>query len=83
MSSLAKVVQSTSGPEELKTVLADFHVLCFIESTGIFSPDEFQEFCQLVTNKENHDLSQLNQMSSWNTLQMLLNEAGKKQKKIF
>ncbi|KAI9352380.1 NPL4 family-domain-containing protein [Pilaira anomala] len=80
MSSLAKLVQSTSGPEELKAVLADFHVLCFIESTGIFSPNEFQAFCQLVTNKDNKDLSQLDEMSSWNTLQMLLNEAGNSSK---
>ncbi|GAA5804888.1 hypothetical protein HPULCUR_010397 [Helicostylum pulchrum] len=75
MKSLAKCIQAAKGPEELKNVLADFHVLCFIESTGTFSKEEFQQLCQLVTSKDG-DISQLNQLNGWNTLEMVLKEAG-------
>lgn len=76
MKSLAKCIQAAKGPEELKNALADFHVLCFIESTGTFSKEEFQQLCQLVTSKDG-DISQLNQLNGWNTLEMVLKEAGK------
>lgn len=56
--------------------MADFHVLCFIQSTDTFSREEFKQLCQIVTSKEG-DIHQLSQMNGWNTLQMVLKEAGK------
>lgn len=56
--------------------MADFHVLCFIQSTDTLNPEEFKQLCQIVTSKDG-DITQLAHMNGWNTLQMVLKEAGK------
>lgn len=75
VSALAKSINAASGPEELKTILCDFHILCFIQSTDTFTPAEFEQLCQIVTSKDG-DISQLSHLNGWNTLQMVLKEAG-------
>ncbi|KAI8098053.1 NPL4 family-domain-containing protein [Gilbertella persicaria] len=72
---LSKIIQSAQTPQQLKTMLADFHVLCFIQSTDTLTSEEFKQLCQLVTQPEG-DIEQLNQLNGWNTLQMVLKEAG-------
>lgn len=76
ISALSKCIKSASTQEGLKKVLADFHVLCFIQSTDTFSPEEFKQFCRIVTSPDGN-LDELNQLSGWNTLEMVLKEAGK------
>lgn len=76
ISALAKSINAASGPEVLKTILCDFHILSFIQSTDTFTLAEFEQLCQIVTSKDG-DISQLSQLNGWNTLQMVLKEAGK------
>jgi hypothetical protein len=73
---LSKCVNAAHTPQALKKVLADFHVLCFIQSTDMFTPEEFRQLCSLATSQEG-DMDQLNHINGWNTLQMVLREAGK------
>ncbi|KAF1806301.1 NPL4 family-domain-containing protein [Mucor lusitanicus] len=75
ISALAKCIQSAHTQDELKKVLDDFHVLCFIQSTDTFSPEEFQQLCRIVTRPDGN-IDELNQLNGWNTLQMVLKEAG-------
>lgn len=75
MSELAKVINSADNEEALKNALADFHLLCFIQSTDIMSPEEFRELCQIVT-QFNSDIKRLNELNGWKTLELLLKETG-------
>ncbi|EIE81923.1 hypothetical protein G6F46_005649 [Rhizopus delemar] len=77
MSELAKVINSADNEEALKNALADFHLLCFIQSTDIMSPEEFRELCQIVT-QFNSDIKRLNELNGWKTLELLLKETGTK-----
>lgn len=76
IAALAKYINLTNVPNELRNALADFHVLCFIQSTDTFTDEEFKQFCQIVINKES-DISQIYNLNGWNTLQIVLKEAGK------
>ncbi|KAI9268771.1 NPL4 family-domain-containing protein [Sporodiniella umbellata] len=73
MNTLSKAIKSASSTTPLKTILADFHLLCFIQSTDIMSPEEFKELCHIVTQPEK-DVNQLEQLGSWKTLETLLKE---------
>jgi nuclear protein localization family protein 4 len=42
----------------------------------MFTPEEFKQLCSLVTSQDG-DMDQLNHINGWNTLQMVLKEAGK------
>lgn len=76
MNELSKAIHSAQSPESLKSILADFHLLCFIRSTDIMSIEDFKELCQIVTQAEG-DVGKLNQINGWRTLEMLLKETGK------
>ncbi|CAO3663438.1 unnamed protein product [Rhizopus stolonifer] len=75
MNELSKAIHSAQSSESLKTILADFHLLCFIRSTDIMSVEDFKELCQIVTQAEG-DIGKLNQINGWRTLEMLLKETG-------
>ncbi|GAN03833.1 endoplasmic reticulum and nuclear membrane proteinc Npl4 [Mucor ambiguus] len=75
IATLAKCIKSAHTQDELKKVLNDFHVLCFIQSTDTFSPQEFKQLCRIVTSLDGN-MDELNQLNGWNTLQMVLKEAG-------
>ncbi|KAI8992135.1 NPL4 family-domain-containing protein [Mycotypha africana] len=72
--SLAKVLKSFDSVDNIRTALADFHILCFIQSLGAFSPEEFKRFCKLITSKESN-IEELEQINGWNTLKILIQEA--------
>ncbi|KAI7896832.1 NPL4 family-domain-containing protein [Mucor mucedo] len=73
IASLTKCLNGAKEPTDLKKALDDFHVLCFIQSLDIFTADEFKQFCQIVTSREG-DISQINNLNGWNTLQMVIKE---------
>ncbi|KAI8641292.1 NPL4 family-domain-containing protein [Parasitella parasitica] len=74
VSALSKCINSAHTSDQLKKVLADFHVLCFIQSTDTFSLEEFNHFCRLVTSADGN-IDELNRLNGWNTLRMVLKEA--------
>ncbi|CEG77512.1 hypothetical protein RMATCC62417_12251 [Rhizopus microsporus] len=76
MSELAKTIDSAQNDDQLKNVLADFHLLCFIQSADILNPEEFKELCQIVT-QPNGDMKKLRELNGWKTLELLLKETGK------
>ncbi|KAI7903927.1 NPL4 family-domain-containing protein [Cokeromyces recurvatus] len=75
LATLSKIILNAKTPEQLKAVLSDFHILCFIQSTDTLSSEEFNRLCQLIINKD-EDINQLNKISGWNTLLMVLKELG-------
>ena len=74
MTALSKSLGAAKNPAELKTFLSDFHLLCYIQSTDTLTPVEFDQLCKIVTGKD-EDISQLEQLHGWNTLQMVMKEA--------
>ncbi|ORE03078.1 polyubiquitin-tagged protein recognition complex, Npl4 component [Rhizopus microsporus var. microsporus] len=76
MSELAKTIDSAQNDDQLKNVLADFHLLCFIQSADILNLEEFKELCQIVT-QPNGDMKRLRELNGWMTLELLLKETGK------
>ncbi|RCI01458.1 nuclear protein localization protein 4 [Rhizopus azygosporus] len=76
MGELAKTINSAQNDDQLKNVLADFHLLCFIQSADILNPEEFKELCQIVT-QPNGDVKRLRELNGWKTLELLLKETGK------
>lgn len=76
MGELAKTIDSAQNDDQLKNALADFHLLCFIQSADILNPEEFKELCQIVT-QPNGDMKRLRELNGWKTLELLLKETGK------
>ncbi|CEP10539.1 hypothetical protein [Parasitella parasitica] len=74
ITALSRCINSAHTPDQLKKALADFHILCFIQSTDTFSPEEFNHLCRLVTSADG-DMDELNHLNGWNTLRMVLKEA--------
>ncbi|KAI8365715.1 NPL4 family-domain-containing protein [Blakeslea trispora] len=75
VSALSKAIRSANTPQELKSKLANFHVLCFIHFLDILSAEEFEQFCKVILSPE-ADMSLLDTMNGWHTLQMIVKEAG-------
>ncbi|KAI9311699.1 NPL4 family-domain-containing protein [Dichotomocladium elegans] len=64
-----------SGATELKRLVSDFHVLCFIRKLHMLNDDEFNILCQVAT-KPDVSATSLEQTAGWKTLIMVLMEAG-------
>jgi nuclear protein localization family protein 4 len=78
--SLGQVSQrlsSCSSPEDYLTALSDFHLLCYIRSSGLLSSEEFVALCKSVVQHDVQTFAQLQQSSGWKTLDMVLRESGK------
>ncbi|KAG0174507.1 nuclear protein localization protein 4 [Apophysomyces sp. BC1034] len=75
MGTLSRHLTQAKSPVELKKLLADFHLLCFIRSTDILSATEFKQLCETATKAEN-SVEVLESMDGWKTLMIVLKEAG-------
>ncbi|CAO3666119.1 unnamed protein product [Umbelopsis vinacea] len=76
--SLGQVSQrlsSCSSPEDYLTALSDFHLLCYIRSSGLLSSEEFVALCKSVVQHDAQTFAQLQQSSGWKTLEMVLRES--------
>ncbi|KAI9491155.1 NPL4 family-domain-containing protein [Zychaea mexicana] len=71
---LAKYLSSASNHEQLKKLLSDFHVLCFLATLNTLTPSEFSRVCEIATQRDvSGDI--LETMDGWKTLTVLLKEA--------
>ncbi|CDS13979.1 hypothetical protein LRAMOSA06151 [Lichtheimia ramosa] len=59
---------------DLKQLLSDFHVLCFIRKLNMLNDDEFSVLCNVAT-KPDVPAEVLEQLTGWKTMTMVLKEA--------
>lgn len=74
---LGKHLLSGNNKSDLRALLSDFHVLCAIRSMDILSKDEFKAVCDYATKAPDSTIDSLEQLQGWQTLLMVLKEAGK------
>jgi nuclear protein localization family protein 4 len=74
---LGKHLLSGKNKGDLRALLSDFHVLCAIRSMDVLSKDEFKIVCDYATKASDNTLDSLEQLQGWQTLLMVLKEAGK------
>ncbi|KAF7725616.1 nuclear protein localization protein 4 [Apophysomyces ossiformis] len=74
MGTLSRHLNQAKSSEDLKRLLADFHLLCFIRSMDIFSPAEFKILCETAT-KPDMGTEALENTDGWKTLLILSKEA--------
>jgi len=72
MAVFGKYINSNAG--QLRQLLCDFHLLCFIRSTDTLSAEEFRELCNIVIHP-NEDIHKLELLNGWQTLRVLSREA--------
>ncbi|OZJ02659.1 hypothetical protein BZG36_04774 [Bifiguratus adelaidae] len=74
VASLSKLTSASSS--DLATQLSDFHLLCYIQSTGVLSKDELRLLAGAATSKTTEPIEQLKASSGWETLMTVLRESG-------
>ncbi|GAB5592589.1 nuclear protein localization protein 4 [Umbelopsis nana] len=72
---LSQRLSSCSSPADYLTALSDFHLLCFVRSSGLLSADEFNALCKAIVDRDVSAFAQLQQSGGWKTLEMVLRES--------
>ncbi|KAI8989414.1 NPL4 family-domain-containing protein [Pilobolus umbonatus] len=75
MAALGNYINAASNNTQLRQLLCDFHVLCYIRLTDTLTPEEFKVLCNIVLHP-NENIDQLDQINGWHTLRILANESG-------
>jgi nuclear protein localization family protein 4 len=69
-------LSSCNSAKDYLTSLSDFHLLCFIRSSGTLSPDEFNTLCKSIVQRDEQAFTQVQQSNGWKTLEMVSRESG-------
>ncbi|KAI8066876.1 NPL4 family-domain-containing protein [Gongronella butleri] len=71
-----RLLRVLDQPDALFKTLSDFHMLCAIWSMDVVSAAEFGSICDMAIGKVPFSVDALNKLQGWQTLLVLLNEAG-------
>ena len=73
---LSQRLSSCSSSAECLTALSDFHLLCFIRSSGLLSTEEFTALCRSIMQHDLDTFTSIQQSNGWKTLETVLRESG-------
>ncbi|KAI9285477.1 NPL4 family-domain-containing protein [Umbelopsis sp. AD052] len=73
---LSQRLSSCNSSAEYLTALSDFHLLCFIRSSGFLSTEEFTALCKAILQHDVDTFTSIQQSNGWKTLETVLRESG-------